>query len=127
MLSHVHDNVLVQNMLSPYINIDTPPKLCFSITIFVSLLLIVSHGYTTLYKADNDTFSTVSVGAIINTESRIGKEMKTAMKISVENFSQKSKKLKLRLYFRMSSSDPLEATFTGSLFLLLTILVHVCT
>ncbi|XP_077251166.1 glutamate receptor 2.7-like isoform X1 [Tasmannia lanceolata] len=63
-----------------------------------SCLLFFSHGGT----AEN-------IGAIIDTETRIGKEQKIAMEIAIQDFNNTSNISKLSLHIRDSSGDPLRA------------------
>ncbi|RVW79167.1 hypothetical protein CK203_051298 [Vitis vinifera] len=64
------------------LNTQTPCFFCFSL---ISILLIVSHhGYITATAAD---ITSTIIGAIIDSNSRKGKEEMTAMKIAVDKFN----------------------------------------
>ncbi|XP_042499817.1 glutamate receptor 2.7-like [Macadamia integrifolia] len=56
-----------------------------------------------------DDTRTVNLGAIINTNSRIGKEVKTALEIAIQSFNNYSDHYKLDLQKRDSGGDPLKA------------------
>ncbi|KAJ9690590.1 hypothetical protein PVL29_012974 [Vitis rotundifolia] len=82
-----------------------PPTPCFFYFSLTSILLIVSHlGYITGTAVDED--STI-IGAIIDANSRKGKEGITAIKIAVDKFNNNSKNHKLSLIFQ---------NFTGNLY-----------
>ncbi|KAL6312410.1 hypothetical protein AAG906_029021 [Vitis piasezkii] len=77
------------------LNTQTPCFFCFSL---VSILLIVSHhGYITATAAD---ITSTIIGAIIDSNSRKGKEEMTAMKIAVDKFNNNSKNHKLSIISR---------------------------
>ncbi|XP_059670011.1 glutamate receptor 3.5-like [Cornus florida] len=63
--------------------------------VFISFLLFLSHG--SIAEADKVT---LHIGAIIDVDSRIGKEQKIAMKIALYDFNNKSELHKLSLRFR---------------------------
>ncbi|VVA36064.1 PREDICTED: glutamate receptor [Prunus dulcis] len=69
--------------------------------LIIYFLIILSYGV----GAQNSS-NVTNVGAIINGNSRIGKEQKTAMEIAAETFNNRSKTHKLILHFRNSSTDP---------------------
>ncbi|CAL9015589.1 unnamed protein product [Prunus brigantina] len=69
--------------------------------LIIYFLIILSYGV----GAQNSS-NVTNVGAIINSNSRIGKEQKTAMEIAADTFNNRSKTHKLILHFRNSSTDP---------------------
>ncbi|XP_059638937.1 glutamate receptor 2.9-like [Cornus florida] len=76
--------------------------------VFISFLLILSHG--SIAEADKVT---LHIGAIIDVDSRIGKEQKIAMNIALQNFNKKSKFHKLSLHLRNSGSDPIRSAYAA--------------
>ena len=54
-----------------------------------------------------------NVGAIINVNSRIGKEQKAAMEIAAESFNDQSNTHELVLHFRDSGREPFLAATAG--------------
>ncbi|KAK7332001.1 hypothetical protein VNO80_28747 [Phaseolus coccineus] len=73
--------------------------------LLISLVLI--NGYQD--EATNVHNQVISVGAIIDVNSRIGKEQKVAMDIAARSYNSTSKTNKLALYFRNSTKDPIRA------------------
>ncbi|KAI4296859.1 hypothetical protein L6164_036779 [Bauhinia variegata] len=51
----------------------------------------------------------ISIGAIIDADSRIGKEQKVAMEISAQNYNNTSKTHNLSLYFQNPTKEPLRS------------------
>ena len=83
-------------------------KLWFFFFLFISLL-VFSYGEETT----NDNKLT-NIGAIIDVESRIGREEKTALEIAVQGFnSNDSNNHKLSLYIQDSGRNPLQAATAG--------------
>ncbi|KAJ9690595.1 hypothetical protein PVL29_012979 [Vitis rotundifolia] len=90
------------------LNSPTPCFIYFSLT---SILLIVSHlGHIIGTAADDN--STI-IGAIIDANSRKGKEEITAIKIAVEKFNNNSKNRKLSLVFRNFTGELYQAALTA--------------
>ncbi|KAJ9690591.1 hypothetical protein PVL29_012975 [Vitis rotundifolia] len=88
-----------------------PPTPCFFYFSLTSILLIVSHlGYITGTAGDDN--STI-IGAIIDSNSRKGKEEITAIKIAVDKFNNNSKNHKLSLVFRNFTGELCRAALTG--------------
>lgn len=57
---------------------------------------------------------TIEIGAIVDFNSRIGKEQKTAIAIAVENYNHDSRNHKLMyVHFRNTSKDAIQDLFTG--------------
>ena len=99
--------LLRAEMPSP-LNSPTPCFIYFSLT---SILLIVCHlGYITGTAVDDN--STI-IGAIIDANSRKGKEEITAIKIAVDKFNNNSKNHKLSLISRNFTGELYGAALTG--------------
>ncbi|KAK6283885.1 hypothetical protein POUND7_002837 [Theobroma cacao] len=80
-------------------------KLWLFFSVFISLLLVFSYGEETT-KDDKVT----NIGAIIDVDSRIGREEKTALEIAVQSFNDNdSNNHKLSLHIQDSRRDPLVA------------------
>ncbi|XP_059670052.1 glutamate receptor 3.5-like isoform X2 [Cornus florida] len=86
------------------LNIATCRPTCLFFHVFISFLLFLSHGF--IAEADKVT---IQIGAIIDVDSRIGKEQKMVMKIALHNFNKKFKLHKLSLHFRNSGTDPIRS------------------
>ncbi|KAK7302887.1 hypothetical protein RJT34_13784 [Clitoria ternatea] len=71
---------------------------------FLLISLVLTNGYL---DADNKV---ISIGAIIDANSRIGKEQQVAMDIAARSYNSTSKTYKLALHFWNSTKDPLRAT-----------------
>ncbi|KAL5576634.1 hypothetical protein UlMin_018333 [Ulmus minor] len=78
------------------------PTMSFSI--LICFLLILPFGAEAAFN-ENVT----NIGAIIDLNSRIGKETKAAMEVAAQNFNSSLKNLKLSLHFYDSGGDPLKA------------------
>lgn len=85
-----------------------PSTLLFIFHVLLTFLLVTSYGA----QASNEKKVT-NVGAIIDVDSRIGKERKAAMEIAARNFNDRSKNQKLSLYFQDSTGAALEAASNG--------------
>ncbi|XP_062014723.1 glutamate receptor 2.7-like [Rosa rugosa] len=72
--------------------------------LIIIIIITVSDGA----EAENEK-SVTNVGAIVNLNSRMGKEQKTAMDFAAENFSNLSKTHSLIIHFRHSDRDPFTA------------------
>ncbi|GMH30365.1 hypothetical protein Nepgr_032208 [Nepenthes gracilis] len=81
--------------------------LCFAL--LISFYLFSLETAPAEAEADGNGVAAVSIGAIIDGNTRIGKEQTIAMRIQVENFNKKSNDLKLSLHIRNYSSEPLQA------------------
>ncbi|OMO76352.1 Ionotropic glutamate receptor [Corchorus capsularis] len=80
-------------------------KLWLFIFVFLISFLVFGHGEET-GKGNRVT----NIGAIIDVDSRIGKEEKTALEIAVQSFNNSnSTNLKLSLHIHDSGRDPLQA------------------
>nr|DAD21117.1 TPA_asm: hypothetical protein HUJ06_022580 [Nelumbo nucifera] len=92
--------------------ISTPSGSCYSFIFIFCLLLF--HGLSSV-NGDSSGDTTVNIGAIVNANSRIGKEQKLAIEIAVQNFNNNStnknpnRTYKLVLHVRDSDRDPLQA------------------
>ena len=86
------------------------------------LLLLVATSFlvTTLPHGAKDIHESkvTNIGAIIDVNSRTGKQEKTAMEIAVRKFNNGSPNHKLSLYFQDSRSSPLQAALAGNILLL---------
>ena len=88
-------------------------KLCLYFIVLNSFFIIL---FSCGAKAVNDDDKEVTnIGAIIDVNSRIGKEEKTAMEIAVSNFNNHSKYHKLSLYFQDHQRHPLQAAQAGNI------------
>lgn len=79
------------------------------IWLFFALVLI--NGYQ--HEAKKEDNNVISIGAIIDVDSRVGKEQQVAMEIAALSYNNTSKAYKLSLHFRDSTKDPLSATIVG--------------
>ncbi|XP_047163588.1 glutamate receptor 2.7-like [Vigna umbellata] len=74
---------------------------------YVLISLVLINGYQD--EATTIDNQVISVGAIIDVNSRIGKEQQMAMDIAARSYNSTSKTYKLALYFRNSTDNPLKA------------------
>ncbi|KAF8411016.1 hypothetical protein HHK36_003555 [Tetracentron sinense] len=82
-------------------------------TIFISFIFL-SHGSTTAVEHQNN-MEAANIGAIIDVNSRVGKEVKTAMEIAIQDFNEDSdNRKKLILHVRDSGRDPLQASWAAN-------------
>lgn len=81
----------------------------FSFYLLISFVLI--NGYQV--EATNEDNKVISIGAIIDVNSRIGKEQQVAMDIAAQSYNNTSKTYKLALYFQEPTKDPFRATSLG--------------
>ncbi|KAJ6925961.1 hypothetical protein NC651_010414 [Populus alba x Populus x berolinensis] len=92
-------------MSFPIINFNQLSRLWLLFLVVTSFLVTtLPHGA----KDINDSTVT-NIGAIIDVNSRTGKEERTAMEIAVRKFNNGSPNHKLSLYFQDSRSSPLQA------------------
>ncbi|CAI9782036.1 unnamed protein product [Fraxinus pennsylvanica] len=79
----------------------------------LSSLVLASFVFTfclsLAVQADN---SVTNIGAIIDVDSRVGKEQKIAMIMALQNFNNNSSNHRLNIYFRNASKDPVQAIST---------------
>ena len=75
----------------PLIPVNKVLKPCFLLSVLITFLLILSYGV----EAAASTTKVTNIGAIIDGNSRTGKEEKTAMEIAVQNFNNISSNHKL--------------------------------
>ncbi|XP_062095850.1 glutamate receptor 2.9-like [Humulus lupulus] len=73
----------------------------FQLVLFSCLLVNYSYGETQV----SNTKKIMKVGAIIDTNSRIGKQQRAAMEIAAQNFNNSSTNRKLSLYFKDSRRE----------------------
>lgn len=81
----------------------------FIFYLLISLVLI--NGFQD--EATNADNTVISIGAIIDVNSRIGKEQQVAMEIAAQSYNSTSKTYKLALYFQNSTKDPLRTITLG--------------
>ncbi|KAL7211689.1 hypothetical protein ACSBR2_014527 [Camellia fascicularis] len=80
--------------------------------IFSFLFIFLSHG--SLTEAQSNDSKTTKIGAIIDANSRIGKEQKLAMEIAAQNFNSDTSNMhKLVLHFKDPGRDPLQAVYAA--------------
>ncbi|MED6195810.1 hypothetical protein PIB30_041525 [Stylosanthes scabra] len=65
------------------------------------------------HEAKNESRKVISVGAIIDADSRVGKEQKVAMEIAAQRYNSTSKTYKLSLHFQNSTMDPISGTIVA--------------
>ena len=90
------------------LSVNRTSKLTFSLPGLICILLAFSCGFV---RADD--VETTRIGAIIDSNSRIGKEQKVAMQIAVQNFNNTSTRHKLDLHFQFPGPDPLRSAYAG--------------
>lgn len=73
---------------------------------FLFLQMATAHG-----KCDDH--AKVSIGAIIDYSSRIGKEEKVAMEIAMEDFNSRYPNLHIDLLINSSHGEPIQAALAG--------------
>lgn len=97
------------NQMSSHFYVNKSKKLClrFPLNIIYLFIILSINGVA----AQNGS---TKVGAIIDVNSRIGKEQKAAMEIAAEDFNNYSDSRKLILHFRDSGRNPLVAASAGS-------------
>ncbi|KAJ4976935.1 hypothetical protein NE237_002041 [Protea cynaroides] len=81
----------------------------FSVTrlpFLIIYVVLIFHGPAGTVGDDSRT---ANLGAIIDTNSRIGKEEKTAIEIAIQTFNNSTHQHKLALHVRNSSRNPLQA------------------
>ncbi|KAG5235035.1 glutamate receptor [Salix suchowensis] len=98
-----------QARLSKKDAIHTVLKPSIFLCVFITFLLILSNGV----EAAASTTKVTNIGAIIDGNSRTGKEEKTAMEIAVQNFNSISRNHKLSLHFKNPQADPLQAAYAA--------------
>ncbi|OIW10389.1 hypothetical protein TanjilG_05537 [Lupinus angustifolius] len=88
------------------IHYSTSPLALFSFYLLIPFVLI--NGYQA--ETTNADSKVISIGAIIDINSRIGKEQQVAMDIAAQRYNNTSNTYKLALYFQDLSDDPFKAT-----------------
>ncbi|CAI9783706.1 unnamed protein product [Fraxinus pennsylvanica] len=81
---------------------------CFSSLVLAYFLFTFCFGL--VVEADK---SVTNIGAIIDVDSRVGKEQKTAMILAVQSFNDNSRNHRLNIYFKDTSKDPVQAVSTA--------------
>ncbi|KAG5247028.1 glutamate receptor [Salix suchowensis] len=79
-------------------------KPCILLSVLITFLPIFSNGVEAAIGTNNAT----NIGAIIDVNSRIGKEEKTALEMAVQNFNLISTNHELSLHLRHPGEDPLQ-------------------
>ncbi|XP_027348334.1 glutamate receptor 2.7-like [Abrus precatorius] len=80
-------------------------RICLSY-LFIYFLFIDGHQA----EVTNGDSEVVSIGAIIDVNSRIGKEQRVAMNIAAQNYNNTFKSYKLALYFQEPNKEPVRPT-----------------
>ncbi|GAV78780.1 Lig_chan domain-containing protein/SBP_bac_3 domain-containing protein/ANF_receptor domain-containing protein [Cephalotus follicularis] len=99
------NNVETKQLPFPLNSVNPVPKSWLLFQLLITFLLILSQESQAAIT-NNDKVTT-GIGAIIDANSRAGKEVKTAMGIAVQNFNTMSEHYNLSLQFRDSGRDPL--------------------
>ncbi|KAL6206665.1 hypothetical protein ACLB2K_023914 [Fragaria x ananassa] len=81
--------------------------------IFFPLLIIYFLSNLSYAVEAQDEKSVTNIGAIIDVNSRIGKQQKAAMEVAAENFNNQSETHELKLLFRDSGRDPFIAAYAA--------------
>lgn len=90
-------------------NFPSTISLALSTYLFISFVLI--NWYQV--EATNGDNKVISIGAIIDVNSRIGKEQHVAMDLAAQNYNNTSKTYRLALHFQESTKDPFRPTSLG--------------
>ena len=90
-----------------YVNTGSRPWLI--VLGFISCFFILSYG-----DEGADSYKLINIGAIIDVNSRNGKEKKVAMEIAVQDFNNVSQNHKLSLHFQDPERDTLQAASAGN-------------
>lgn len=90
-------------------NVNKLKKLCLWFPLHIIYLFIILSISGVAAQNGSTKF-----GVIIDVNSRIGKQQKTAMEIAAENFNNHSDSRKLILHFRHSGRSPLVAASAGN-------------
>ncbi|CAA2954889.1 glutamate receptor -like [Olea europaea subsp. europaea] len=80
------------------------------LSILVLAYFLFSFCSGLVVEADS---SVTNIGAIIDVDSRVGKEQKTAMTLAVQNFNNNSRNHRLNIYFKNTSKYPVQAVSTA--------------
>lgn len=84
--------------------------LVFPLYLVAFVVVLIIHGAE---AASIKNAAEIRIGAIIDVNSRMGREEKTAMKIAVGNFNNNSRNLKLSLHFQDPIREPFKAALAG--------------
>jgi len=84
-------------------------------TIWLSYLFLLSFVLITCcqVEATDGDSEVISVGAIIDDNSRIGKEQLVAMELAAQTYNTTSNTYKLLLHFQQPTKDPFRPTSLG--------------
>ncbi|KAL5772301.1 hypothetical protein ACOSQ2_012225 [Xanthoceras sorbifolium] len=103
-LRHCRSNVLEPRMSCSIAYVNTGSRPWLIVLAFISFFVILSCG-----DEVGDSYKLINIGAIIDVNSRVGKEEKVAMEIAVQDFNNASQNHKLSLHFQDRERDPLRA------------------
>jgi ionotropic glutamate receptor len=94
-------------------DLSTIPQVLTRICLLCFLLIpfVLIHGIQG--ETMNLDKKVISIGVIVDGDSRIGKEQEVAMDIAAKSYNNTSKNHKLALYFRNSTKDTLTAITLG--------------
>ncbi|KAJ6925967.1 hypothetical protein NC651_010416 [Populus alba x Populus x berolinensis] len=94
---------------SPLMTVNKVRKPCFLFSVLISILVIFSNGVEAEIRINKVT----NIGAIIDVNSRIGKEEKTALEMAVQDFNDISTNHELSLHLRHPGGDPLQVAYAA--------------
>ncbi|KAL5774348.1 hypothetical protein ACOSP7_011905 [Xanthoceras sorbifolium] len=103
-LRHCRSNVLEPRMSCSIAYVNTGSRPWLIVLAFISFFFILSCG-----DEAGDSYKLTNIGAIIDVNSRVGKEKKVAMQIAVQDFNNAYQNHKLSLHFQDGERDPLRA------------------
>ncbi|KAH7568903.1 hypothetical protein JRO89_XS06G0070200 [Xanthoceras sorbifolium] len=103
-LRHCRSNVLEPRMSCSIAYVNTGSRPWLIVLAFISFFFILSCG-----DEAGDSYKLTNIGAIIDVNSRVGKEEKVAMQIAVQDFNNAYQNHKLSLHFQDRERDPLRA------------------
>lgn len=81
------------------------------------IVILKAFLFMSLVTVKATANETIKIGAIIDLNSRIGKEQKTGINIAVENYNhdRRNNKQLITVHFRNTSKDTIQDFFTGNL------------
>lgn len=77
------------------------------------ILLFVFSISVCIVSVSGTGNETIDIGAIIDLNSRAGKEHKVALELAVQKFNDHSRNQHFSIHFRNVSMDPVQAVFAG--------------
>jgi len=94
--------------------LSTVPRALARIQLLFFLLVpLILRFYGVQGETKNSDSKVISIGVIVDVNSRIGKEQELAMEIAAQSYNNTSKNYKLALYFQNSTKDTLKAIRIG--------------